>query len=196
MKRKQELLKENFDEIIDGSISDDKKKGKFDENELLDCDPISTKRQPYIVTTYNDPDTMNERVLIVVNLPSGSGNVKFSLNENGTKAFVKFSWASAMYDPNILFRKFIESKAITHYHPKILAIKSELEKSRKSINEVPHGVIEITLPFQVQTEISSIEKHGVRTTEDNGQSAILIVELKSNQKMYSLKNSDMSVSFE
>lgn len=159
--------------------------------------PFACKNEPYMMTVYSDPDTMNDRVMIIVNLPSGCSNVKFSVNEDGKMATVKYSWPTAMFNPNILFKKFISNKTLSVFHPKVVAVAKELENRRNSVNEIPQGSIEILLPFQVQTEISSIEKVGVKSEDTLGQtSLVLIIELKSFQKKYSLSISTIKIGYE
>ena len=74
-----------------------------------------------------------------------------------------------------------------------LELKKDLESTRESIEEIPRGSIEITLPISVQTVSSSISITGIRTVEGV---KLMIVELMSFESRYAVKKEDKKVVFD
>ena len=75
-------------------------------------------------------------------------------------------------------------------HPRILALKEELEKNRRTIDQIPQGVIEFILPIAVQKAIGSFTFHGVKNSDGT---RILIPDLMAFQDSYTVKQADKNV---
>ena len=94
------------------------------------------------MTVYKDPVTLSERVSFVVSLPSGVTDVGFSLLGNGpatTLAAITYTWPKILYEVDGLFESAIKdpTKSLPPTHPKIIALKLELENNRKHIEAAP-----------------------------------------------------------
>ncbi len=141
---------------------------------------------PIVVTTYKDPETKLQKVLIVVSLPLGSTKVQFEVNDSGKSCFFKFCWPDLIYDSTKIFKQEVEAGTITTYHPKILAFEDALEKARANIEDKPQSILSIKLPIEVKTERNTfkIEK---KTVETN---SVYQIELESYQKPYEVKSSE------
>ncbi|EFX73075.1 hypothetical protein DAPPUDRAFT_110089 [Daphnia pulex] len=120
---------------------------------------IAHHDQPALVTVYKDPETQKEKVFIVISLPGGSGESEFSLVGNGpgfSTAIIKYNWPPVMFDIDSLFAKVsLRNGKISPLHPKIIALKNELENNRDSVDAISQAVIDIPLPIPVQTDIDS-----------------------------------------
>ncbi len=141
---------------------------------------------PIVVTTFKDPETKLQKVLIVVSLPLGSTKVQFDVNESGKGCFFKFCWPELIHDSTKIFKKEVEAGTITSYHPKILAFEDALEKARENIEDKPQSILSIKLPIEVKTERNTfkIEKKTVDTN------SVYQIELESYQKAYEVKSSE------
>ncbi|KAK4024314.1 hypothetical protein OUZ56_009697 [Daphnia magna] len=126
--------------------------------------------QPALVTVYKDPETQQEKVFILISVPGGSTEVEFSLVGNGpgsSTARIKHSWPPVMFDIDSLFAKVsIRNEKISQFHPKIVALKNELENNRDSVDAIPQAVIEIPLPIPVQTAKASHQFIGLVINEE------------------------------
>lgn len=86
---------------------------------------------------------MEEIVIVVASLPGESETdpVEFSLvgAGPGTRlARIEYSWPSLVFDINTLFG--IQGKDdVTSYHPKIVALKKDLQATRDHIDEGEYG---------------------------------------------------------
>lgn len=150
---------------------------------------------PISMSVYRDPDTEIERVIIVAGLPFGAVDVSFSLvgNGPGTRAArIDFFWPSIAFDFEALFGKEIE-KGMPKIHPKILALKQDLQHARDSIDDIPNGTIELNLPISVQTSEATISRKG-KTQKDG--SSVLIVELTAYENSYTTGYGKKKIVFE
>ncbi len=169
-----------------------------DENDLEGRQlQIVHHNQPALVTVYKDPDTQQEKVFIVMSLPGGSGSEsEFSLAGNGpgsSTAIIKYNWPPLMYDIDCMFSKVtIKNEKISPLHPKLIALKNELESNRDSIDAIPQGVIEIPLPIPVQTDIDSYNFVGGRKPDGT---TFVVADLKAYQTSYTVKSSDKKITF-
>jgi hypothetical protein len=130
---------------------------KEDEIEDLDCRLIYTN-QPVLMAVYKD-HTLAEIVSICVGLPSGVTDICFTLVGAGpatTLASITYTWPQVMYEIEGLFASAISKKTMAINHPKIIALKLELENNRKHENRKPQGSIEVSLPIPVKTDPDSI----------------------------------------
>ncbi|KAI9556051.1 hypothetical protein GHT06_018618 [Daphnia sinensis] len=152
--------------------------------------------QPALVTVYKDPETQQEKVFILKSLPGGSTEVEFSFVGNGpgsSTAHIKHSWPPVMFDIDSLFAEVsIRNEKISQFHPKIVALKNELENNLDSVDAIPQAVIEVPLPIPVQTAKASYQFIGIKTPDG---SAIMIADLTAYQNSYSVPKSDMKVTF-
>lgn len=148
---------------------------------------------PLIVEKFSDPHTQNDMVLIVVCLPSGSQNVDIDLNEDGTKAIIKYNWTLTLYDMADLFKSDLIKKKLAMYHPKILACSNGLKRVRPKIDVPPESKIFIKLPIKVETALKFRSRQGIK--RDDG-TMILMAEFKGLMNQYIKTSSHTFVSFE
>jgi len=154
---------------------------------------VTHENQPVIVTVFKDPISQNDRVLALVTLPSGAKDVQFNLSPDGRSAIVDYEWPKALYTMDDLFRRWIDKKELQIYHPKIIAVQSELEKFRDTVDQAPRGSIHISLPIEVQTATSTWSKTGIKRTDGV---MMLLVELMAHQKAYTVKQTDTALTFD
>jgi len=136
---------------------------------------------PILMPVYRDPDTGKKKVIIVAAMVGGATDVEFSLDGNGPStrtARITYSWPKLAYDFDALFAREIKLGTVPSCHPKILALKKDLEKHRDSPDEAPKGVMMLTLPIRVQTDLSSISRKDKR---DSNGTHLLIIELMAFQ---------------
>lgn len=158
---------------------------------------VKHRNQPVLMSVYLDPVTEQEKVIVVASLPGGTEEAKFSLVGlgPGTKtARIVYHWPKISFQFDELFAKQIKADKITNYHPKIVALKKDLQLNRERIDQNPTGSMELTLPISVQTAESSILRYGVR--QQNDGSRVLIAELTAYQSMYTVKEEEDAVKFE
>ena len=131
-----------------------------DIEDLVDSQ-IVHQNQPILMEVYDDPDTQNQKVIIVASLTGGSSEVEFSLVGNGpgtSTARITSGWPKIAFKIEELLENNIKKKKLPISHLKILALKKGLQNTRDSIDEVPRGVIELNLPISVQTAAYSISR--------------------------------------
>ena len=175
------------------TLTDDSEEKDLDGRDLQ----IVHHNHPALVTVYKDPATQQEKVFIVISLPGGSGEAEFSLVGNGpgsSTAHIQYDWPPVLFDIDSLFAKVnIGNEKISEFHPKILALKNELQNHRDSVDAIPQTVIEIPLPIPVQTATDSYKFVGGTRKTDGTR--FMIVDLTAYQSSYSVKKSDMKVTF-
>ena len=98
-----------------------------------------------------------------------------------------------MYTVNDMFKRWLDKKVIEPYHPKIVAVKKELENVRDSVEAEPKGVIEIDFPIQVQTDTSTVQKYGIAGADGT---KIFMAELMAFQKAYTITSADTKTQFQ
>ena len=151
--------------------------------------------QPIIMSVFKDPETEEEKVIIVAVLPVGATKVCFSLVGSGPGprlARIDYSWPPIGFEIEALFKDGIDDGKIASCHPKILALKEDLTYTRSHITETPRGAIELTLPIPVQTSAETIKRSG-QCRKDNSQA--VVVELKAYQSNYTIKPQDTEITF-
>ncbi len=152
--------------------------------------------QPILMTVYVDHLTEQEMVCVVATIPGGATNAEFSLIGSGpgtSTALITYNWPRMSYEIESMFKKKIASGALGTWHPKILALKKELQQYRASIDSIPQGSIELTLPIPVQTSADSITRSGGRSSDGT---TIVIVDLMAYQNCYTVKQGDKKVPFD
>ncbi|KAI9550440.1 hypothetical protein GHT06_005717 [Daphnia sinensis] len=110
--------------------------------------------QPVQMSVYQDPETRNEKLVLIVALIGGVDDAKFSLVGDGPgtrTARIDYSWPVTAVDIEAIFQQEIRNGEIPPCHPLIEALKKDLERSRSSVEEIPRGFMELTLPISVQT---------------------------------------------
>ena len=170
---------------------------RADEEQPRDDDALSVVHynQPVQTSLFRDPTTQQVKVIIVAALIGGVSDVEFSLvgDGPGTRlARIDYRWPQICVNIEAIFSKEIAS-GLPSCHPKIVELKKDLESTRESIEEIPRGSIEITLPISVQTVSSSISITGIRTVEGV---KLMIVELMSFESRYAVKKEDKKVVFD
>ena len=135
-------------------------------------------------------------LFIAVALPSGVREIFFKLLGTGPEtnlAEIGYSWPEALYEVEALFAKALREKSMNLNHPKIVALKTELENHREHINSKPRGSIELTFPVSVKTDTDSITyKLGKGT---NGE-IVLMADLCTLQRAYTAIKPDFECELE
>ena len=185
-------------DISTGHLSIKKIKNDADNSKLSDVQDldsnVSHHNQPLLMGTYPDPDTYKEMLFLVAAVPDGPDHIEFSFVGTGpgsSKAQITYSWPPLAYDLNLIFGKAFKH-GLPSCHPKVMALKKELENNRDSIDDIPQGCIEISLPIPVQTAPDAIKFQG--SMKDGHK--IVTADLKAYHKSYFVKQSDKKVKFE
>ena len=160
----------------------------LEDQELL---PYEHFTQPVLATTYDDPVTQGQKVVIAVAIPGAAKDICVNLSVDGYYCVVEYDWPEPMRDPVKLFKHWIDAKEIVEYHPKIIALNQELKNCRASVNESPRASIKVRLPVRVQTDSNTFTRNGI--VED--ASIIVIAEFKAIHSKYEIKKEDMVVDF-
>jgi len=166
-----------------------------EEEESMDSN-IVHHNQPVVMTVYRDHVTQNQRVGILITLPGGAEDVEFSLLGSGpgsSTARLTYSWPRISYDIDSFFEKDINRKEMFPSDPLISSFKQELQNHRETVDCIPKGVIDLTLPIPVQTVSESISKRGKK--RDDG-SCVMVVVLSAFENYYTVKKEEKRVSFE
>ena len=151
--------------------------------------------QPVQVSEYRDPETQQEKVIIIAALLGGVSDAEFSLvgDGPGTRlAKIEYSWPATCVEIENIFVKEI-SQGLPSCHPKIVALKQDLERTRDSIDDIPRGSIDITLPISVQTVSSSISIQGKKNKEGV---MLMVVELMAFESRYTVKQKEKKIVFD
>ncbi|KAK4010312.1 hypothetical protein OUZ56_019457 [Daphnia magna] len=139
-------------------LRDDQESDLNEEIEDLDS-RIIHQNQPVLMAVYKD-HSLAEIVSICVTLPSGVTDIRFTLDGTGpatTFATITYTWPQVMFDIEGLFASAIKKKkTMTVEHPKIIALKLELENNRQHIDRKPQGSMEISLPIPVKTDPNTV----------------------------------------
>ncbi|XXQ36682.1 Uncharacterized protein PBTT_07699 [Plasmodiophora brassicae] len=144
---------------------------------------VEFKNPPVFATVYTDPDTNNDRVLVVAVMHSGASDFNFKLSDDASTAIIAYTWPEPAYNVQLLFKKELASKTLEAYHPKLVAIKRELEQFRDTIQDPATGAVHVKLPIPVQTEVATWSKQA--TARSDGTTLILW-ELKSFERAYTV----------
>lgn len=187
---------------FDGASSS--KRSKFSEQAVTDeldreehtDSYVSHQNQPILMDVYVDPVTENEKVIVVASLNGGATDIHFSLIGSGPgtiSAQITYSWPKIAFDIEALFEKEIKEEKLPSCHPKIIGLKKCLQDNPKNIDEVPTGIINLTLPRAVQTASATISRRGKKSIDG---SQLLIVELLAYENSYTVKEKDSVVKFD
>ncbi|KAJ6648088.1 hypothetical protein Bhyg_03313 [Pseudolycoriella hygida] len=169
--------------------SDDKKSGDKHNNRST----TSMQNYPFLCNTFNDPETQSEKVIIAMSIPGGATNVRLTVNTAFRVVTIKYLWPATLYTMQDLFKRQINSKRTTIYHPMISSLQSTLENVRQQIDDAPEAIVEVKLPIHVQSSTDSFEFWGVK--RDDGTMAIVAI-FKGYSKAYSIKVVDSIVKFD
>ncbi|KAG9405736.1 hypothetical protein AC1031_003653 [Aphanomyces cochlioides] len=110
------------------------------------------------VAAYRDPDTMQQMVIATVCLPSGANKVDVTIDPSGAFGLVKIDWSIIMHSVEGNFSNQIKRKHITHYHPKIMALKEQLQNYSSLLNEAPTTIFRKQFPVSVNPANDQVEK--------------------------------------
>ena len=120
--------------------------------------------QPVQVSLYWDPESQQDKVIIITTLIGGVSDAEFVLAADGPwtrMAKIEYLWPATCLEMEKMFVKEIASGFLS-CHPKKVALKQDLERIRDSIDDISRGSIDITLLIYVQTVSSSIFIQGKR----------------------------------
>ena len=98
-----------------------------------------------------------------------------------------------MFDVEGLFASAIRNKTMTVTHHKIIALKLELENSRKHIDSKPQGSIEISLPIPVKTDPDTV---CYKLAKETDGVIILMADLCAFHRAYTVVKPEFQCSFE
>lgn len=167
--------------------------GNSDATRNTDPVKLTFSNYPTMCESYTDPVTLNQKVVMVLSLPSGVQNTKIELSDDGRIAVVRCSWSKTIFQMEDLFKTQLAARTLDLFHPKIMCLKNGLAKSRSRIDATPDTVITIDLPIIVQTAASSWSHFGVK--REDGTLAI-VAEFEEYIKEYSKKLEDATVTFD
>lgn len=170
----------------------------FEEEETAEEDydyHIVYRNQPVQMSVYRDPATQNEKVVIIALLFGGVADAQFSLVGEGPgtrMARIEFLWPEVAVLHNEIFAQEIKEGEFPSCHPMLEALRKDLERNRKCVDERPNCSVDLTLPISVQTASSSIKIFG-KVRKDGTR--FLIVQLMAYQSAYTVKEKDKIVVF-
>jgi len=139
---------------------------------------ISSRNPSAYVTTYEDPDTNMNRVLVVECLPSGvlGYNLFIPSVEGGSKELIlSFEWPQNITNTgNKLFAKAISDGKLNIYHPKVVAVDKVMTDMKKNISDILSDEIIISLPVPVQS-VGYTEEYCTFKDEDTNVTTVVVV---------------------
>ncbi|KAJ6642940.1 hypothetical protein Bhyg_07896, partial [Pseudolycoriella hygida] len=115
-------------------------------------EPLTYKNMPFLRFSYMDYDSKQEKLVVLVDLPGGSGNFEWEFNDEGDGIIIKVEWSKALCDASHLFIDTLKAKMITLAHPKLHAMQDQLLSEGIGLNEIPKFVIEIDLGKRVHKD--------------------------------------------
>lgn len=157
------------------------------------CVNVTFNNYPALCETYIDPESLNQKVVMVLCLPSGAQNPKVELSDDGATAMVKCSWSKSIYEMEDLFKVPLAAATLNISHPKIMCLKNGLTKARKPVDVTPDTLIKVDLPIKVQTDPASWMHSGVK--REDGTMAI-VATFAGYINGYTKKVVDSTVKFE
>ena len=93
-------------------------------------------------------------------------NFDVNTNDCGHALQVTYSWPSYAYNCDEMFRKEGDySTFVNPLHPKFCAVEKALESVRNNFEEAPQGMIEVTLPVNVQLDPATWKKYFNKKTD-------------------------------
>ena len=189
----EEIHEDEIEESIDEKGN--KKKQSVIGQICLDTKPMCT------IGSWTDHNTYEEKLTVLVVLPSGvtDGEVHVPASTDGTdKIFVSYSWSEKFVDMKTIFDKDITKGIMTCTHPEIIALNESFKKHRKNLDDIPTSIIEVKLPYKVQTSPKSYE-HDVKVNrlDDGNHLVTLRVRLTafSTEYIVSSEKKKMKISF-
>ena len=137
-----------------------------------------------------------EILSICIVLPSGVTDVRFKLDGTGPAtilATITYTWPEVMYEVEGLFASALSKKTMSLNHPKIIALKSELENNRKHVNSKPQGTMDISFPIPVKTDPDSIT---YKVAKGQDEVTVLMADLCGFNRSYTAVNTEFESNFE
>lgn len=115
-------------------------------------DNVTCENMPFIRFNYMDYGIKQEKIVVLIDLPGGSGTYDWEFNDNGDAVFVSADWSKALYDVANLFKTDLLTRKISMDHPKIYSMQSELLRKGISPKQVPRCCITVPLGKRVQKD--------------------------------------------
>lgn len=172
---------------IDGVKPSATETSKFKEEKLS---LYSTFVQPPVnVSTYTDPETKEEKCIVLALLFGGILKVDFDIvtSDKGQILRVQYGWPKIMFDAVELFKDDLN---MPNYNPKRIAVEKSLENVRRNIEDIPDGFIDIQLPVLVLTQPNTWTKTFKKDKDGN---IVLYFEFFVTPKDYVTKKSDKTL---
>lgn len=117
--------------------------------------------------SYMKYESKQEKVVIILDLPGGSGDFDWKFNEQGDAITIIVNWSKAIYDATNQFQAKLKTNAITVDHPKLHAMQTEVLKQGYSSKKIPQCRIHVDL--------------GKRVHKDDGTWEVEVVQLEGNK---------------
>ncbi|KAJ6642726.1 hypothetical protein Bhyg_07680 [Pseudolycoriella hygida] len=136
----------------------DSKDSSRESNAQTSC---SYDNYPILCSSFKDPDTQLDKVVLAVSLPRGVRRVMIDVSDEGMSAKVKYKWPKTLHHMDDLFASKLLEKDMHIYHPMISASNNMLENVRSRIDTSPESAITIPLPIKVQSTVESTVTWGI-----------------------------------
>ncbi|KAG4077147.1 hypothetical protein HA402_016134 [Bradysia odoriphaga] len=147
---------------------------------------------PYRTWIYTDHQLKSNFVAVAISIFTGSKSITFDVSDDGLKVIAKFSWPSAMHDPDQMFKGLIREKVITAHDAMIHAMASDMLDSGMTETSKLEGEWIIPLPCKVRRETSSykLRKITYETT------TMLFITLTAYQDDVIIENANRTMTFD
>lgn len=132
--------------------------------------PIIHTNYPFLMSVFNDSETLVDKVIFAVAMPGSLEKPELKLNEAGTEATIHYTWVSPMHNMMELFYSMITKEEVDNEkelkaHPKVMSMVLSLKGKRPKIKVKPTAQLTVSLPFPVQTErnkwvVDGYKEHG------------------------------------
>jgi hypothetical protein len=146
---------------------------------------LQINNAPILVGTYQDPDSLNDKVIVAVAMFGGSTNINYEVMSDGKTLKLTFEWPGVMFNVADIFKGVIPT--VPSFHPKYLSLSKELQGARDHIDEAPQATITIDLPISVINESDKMIKRKIDGTDGT---KVFILEFTGFAREYSVKKSD------
>lgn len=110
------------------------------------------ENMPFLRFSYMKYATKQEKVVVLLDLPGGSGNYDWEFNALGDAIVITVNWSKSLYDVTDLYKSALREKEITMDHPKLHALQTEIMKQGYSTKNVPQSRIHVDLGRRVHKD--------------------------------------------
>lgn len=125
---------------------------------------------PLLRFSYMKYATKQEKVVIILDLPGGSGDYGWEFNDNGDAITIFVNWSQSLYDVSDLFRSYLNAGVITLDHPKLHAMQNESLRQGFSSKNIPQSQLYVELGKRVHKDDGT---WNVDEFQDSGKKILL-----------------------